>query len=213
MRKICYTVITGGYDTVQEPRVVTPGWEYHLWHDNSVDIPKDSVWQPMEIPNEDNLPPHLLARTIKAVCPYRGKLITCYVDGTCRIDGNLDEVIDTFPEDWRIAAGAHPLRNCAYEEALEVIRLRKAPGLNVVEVMSYLILHGWKHGKGLWQCCVLFRNYENNRGWLRGSEYQWDELIQRLCHRDQISFPYAFDGKVHSIRPDMLWRFNHGGHV
>lgn len=46
-----YTVITGNYDSIKQPMVLTPGVEYYLFTNNS-EIREAGAWKVAQIPSE-----------------------------------------------------------------------------------------------------------------------------------------------------------------
>ena len=48
-RKVVYTCISGNYDTLKDPTVVTPGWEYICFTDQKV---ISNVWTIRPLPKE-----------------------------------------------------------------------------------------------------------------------------------------------------------------
>ena len=117
---VCYTVITNHYDTLKEPSVITPGWEYVLLTDHTVN---SDVWD-VRITTAHN-------RYLKINAPFDG--LTIYVDGSIEIIGDLNEFIAEVSQVFTI--WRHPHRTCTFTEAEAVIKLK---GMNPNEVYKQM---------------------------------------------------------------------------
>jgi len=47
---ICYTVLSGDYDNLKNPKVVTPGWKYVCFTDQ--DNVKSDIWEIRDLPTK-----------------------------------------------------------------------------------------------------------------------------------------------------------------
>lgn len=213
VRQVCYTVITGDYDQLHEPDYITPGWEYHAYHDGRLIIPKNSIWQPFILPNPDNLTPVLLQRKNKAICPIlrpRGqKLVTVYVDGnqipTADLGHFLKDAEHICGKNCTIIAKTHPERTDPWQEAEAVIRLKKADSIAVVRAMAKVSEMGWS--ETLSETGILVRKYlcDEVEDELTKAMQAWWEMVRTTCHRDQLTFNVAVND---------LWSFaNMSGRV
>lgn len=203
LRKVCYTIITGDYDTLQEPQYITPGWEYHAYHDGRLEVNQDSVWKLIKLKNTDHLPSVLLQRANKAICPVKpiaeGEwLRTVYVDGNQVIIGNLDVLVAETGHErgptTTITSKEHPERYCVWDEASAIVRLNKAPAGDVVRLLAHLNdLHIGRNA-GLSETGILIRDYTHTaqRKYLAALEAKWSHCICNYCHRDQLSFDPIF---------------------
>lgn len=194
MRKVCYTIITGNYDTVQQPDYLTRDWEYLLFTDRP-DLygPMAGSWTVMPLEPTDN--PVLLQRTTKAIGPLRpekGQLLrTIYIDGNQQPVGNLDRFVsDCNHPDGGITIKRHPERDCAYDECEAVIKFGKDTEENVAKAKRWL--KKLKHPKnaGLSETGIIIRDHTDpsGRGKLSLALQAWAKNITTLSHRDQLTF-------------------------
>lgn len=113
-----------------------------------------------------------------------------WIDGNTRLLVPPEELVKRYLDGYDFAVFKHPLRNCAYDEAI-VCAERGLDDKTVIrdQVVKYE-KEGFAKNKGLAECMVLMRRHTpkveafNNYWW---SEYS------RHSVRDQISFMYAVD--------------------
>ena len=202
VRQVCYTVITGDYDQLHEPDYITPGWEYHVYHDGRLTTPKGSIWQPFVLSNPNNLTPALLSRRTKAICPVlrpRGqKLVTVYVDGNQIPTGDLGLFLKQAEHDrgerCTLIDKTHPERTDVWQEAEAVIRLKKADSIAVVRAMAKVSEMGVPLDI-LSETGILIRKYlcDDVEDDLTTAMQTWWEMVRTTCHRDQLTFNCAVD--------------------
>lgn len=80
---VCYTCITGGYDRLKEPLVVSKGIDYICFTDNP--FLKSKVWQARPIPKELDYLSNVKKQRIVKICPHRYLKeydISIWVDGS-----------------------------------------------------------------------------------------------------------------------------------
>jgi hypothetical protein len=218
MNKILYTVIIGGVDTLKEPKIVSPGWEYICYTDDST-ITSD-VWEVVLVDSSD---PRKTSRYYKTHPPEAD--LTVYLDATFTIKKTLDPFALSKTEG--IWLNSHPQRQCIYEEAQIVIDKNLDTKETVVQQIQKYEQEGYPKQNGLYRCGIIVRNGRDpliqklNETW-------WNE-IESGSWRDQISFPYAcwknnftpnsilhgitniyFRQSLHSSQPTEDWIYNSG---
>lgn len=87
----------------------------------------------------------------------------------------------------------HPWRDCLYQEADEVVRLGKDYAPAVMLQKAHYKQLGFGEHKGLGACGVLVRNNKE----AEALNILWWTHVCAFSKRDQISFPYVFDGHIH----------------
>ena len=115
MHPIIYTVITGNYDSIKQPMVLTPEVEYILFTNNP-EIKDAGVWKVVQIPSEqwqgrtereNNI---LLSRKVKML-PHKYLPKECelsiYVDADMLINEPLTKLLKDLHEDTLFAACRH----------------------------------------------------------------------------------------------------------
>ena len=98
------------------------------------------------------------------------------------------DVIKTFMGDSEIGLWNHTTRNCAYEEAEEVKKL-KYDHINLLDdQLSFYISENFPKKYGLYELPVIIRK---NTEKIKKLNLRWWEQICRFSSRDQISMPYV----------------------
>lgn len=196
MRKVCYTVITGNYDTLQQPEVITPGWEYVCYIDKAGPAKNVGVWQMVRFSPEEN--PALHNRRLKILCPIKPEkgqwLRTIYVDGNQTITGNLDSFVENSKHPLGgFTAKKHPTRNCAYQEAQACLEFNKDTPTNIKKTVNYLRKQKFKKNAGLSENGILIRDYNDpaGTGQLSRAMKRWEKMTRLYSHRDQLSLPFV----------------------
>jgi hypothetical protein len=114
----------------------------------------------------------------------------------------------------------HTDRNCAYQEASEVLRLGVDHADVLLKQVEYFLGQGYPKNNGLYELPVSVR--KNTKG-IRRMNMMWWELICRCSSRDQISFPFVlwktginphiFDGLANGglwkneLLPQVRWKY------
>lgn len=204
-KKICYTAITGNYDTLKEPNVITNGWDY-ICFTNCINI-KSKTWKIYPIPRElSNLSNVKIQRMIK-ICPHRylPEYNEClWVDGNITIKCDLNKFVGKFCySDFHTVK--HPDRDCIYDECMAVIRLKKDTKENVNEVLEWLKHEGFPHNFGLAETGLMYRKNTQNTNDICD---EWGrQMLSRKTHRDQLMFNYSIwkvGGKVEYLPKDIV---------
>lgn len=212
-RKVCYTVITNGYDTLRQPSHITPGWEYILLTDEEtryrLDVAGSGAWATAFIEDEtlqdalDLVDPkcaYSLQRIAKA-CPQfynnRGSHVvrTVYVDGNITVTGDLDVlVLRTRHRYGMVTCKEHPSRNCVFDEAQAIIDLTKYDASKVNTWTEHLRNEvGRISPAGLCETNILIRDDDWTLG-DSGACLTWARLMHHWgLWRDQLTFDLACD--------------------
>ena len=171
---IVYTVITNDYDTLKEPTVVTPGWEYICFSDVER---RSDIW--------DCGITEKTQREVKIMGWHElGEQPALYIDGSIEITGNLDNFMRAIRGDFSL--WKHPDRDCIFEEADAVVKLRGQDRNRVDEQMKRYeaIPRHW----GLGQTGIMFRDFGVE--WVRALSYMWYQEVRQGVSRDQLSLSY-----------------------
>lgn len=90
-RIVCYTCITGGYDKLKQPQVVTQDVDYVCFTDN--ERLSSTVWQMRRIPDELKHLSDVKKQRIIKICPHRYLAeydVSIWVDGNIQVKNDLD---------------------------------------------------------------------------------------------------------------------------
>jgi len=185
-RKAVYTAITGNYDVLMDPEVVTPGWDYVCFTDNK-DL-KSSIWNVILFEPEIN--PAKEARKRKILShKYMGWYgTTVWIDGNMRVRCNLDDLVARFHGQGTITMMRHPERDCIYEEAEACKKLGKDDVEVINEHMKGIREGGCPEKNGLVATGVIIRTACAD---VKRLCKEWWKLVSAGSRRDQLSFNYA----------------------
>jgi len=188
MTKAVYTVITGDYDNLLTPKIITDGWNYLCFTDN--EKLKSDFWNIIRITNK-SIHQVKLARKIKILSYlYVSKYdLSVWVDGNIQINCDLDQFIKEkcFGLE-TISLMKHPERNCLYDEGDACIKLKKdSPEIIIDQVCDYIDKKFPKKW-GLFQTGVIVRPKLTSNEKLF-FDLWWRE-VEKWSRRDQISLPY-----------------------
>ena len=84
-------------------------------------------------------------------------------------------------------------RNCAYEEGLYCIEIKKDTEQNIMKQLNFYESEHFPHHLGLFDASWILRRHTKA---LKEYMKHWWEMIERFSHRDQVSLPY------------IIWKYN-----
>lgn len=191
-KKVVYTCISGPYDSLKDPYVIEPGFDYICFTDQEFD---SNVWNIRPIPKDlKDLSQVKRQRRLKT-CPH---LYLPEYDMSLWVDSNVEirSSITKYMQDHNINekagylfVGEHPQRTCTYAEATECIRQKKDTPENINKQIEQYRKEGFPERFGLPQTCILFRYHNTDAAKSFGET--WFNEIKNKSHRDQLSFSYV----------------------
>ncbi len=187
---VVYTVITGQYDAVLEPRVIDANCDYICFTDSPPPA-YSGVWQFRPVQNEEGLDPVRLSRRHKLLphLLFPEYAFSIYVDGNLQIKASLREYLARYAGERPMLCQRHPERDCIYAEADIVLAYHlDEPAVVNAQLRRYR-LEGFPSHAGLICANVLFRRH-HDPDVVRVMESWWAE-IRSGSRRDQLSFAYA----------------------
>lgn len=188
-----YTVITGDYDTIKQPQVITPGADYYLFTNNRA-ITDAGVWKVVYLEESDfdkdserarNI---LLSRKVKMLAHKylpEGYDMSIYLDADMMIKANLSKLFELLNDDVLMAAFRHS--NCTSVRAeIEDLTRRGVVEQDVVENQWQRYLEwGFRDDIGVTENGILIRRHNHPRV-VELMELWWQEYLNG-CLRDQVS--------------------------
>ena len=186
-----YTAMVGGYDEIMQPVVIDDRFDYILF---SNDIKEDrvGVWQvrPIAYTNPDN------TRICRYVKTHPEELLPGY-DVSVWMDSNIrimtsavyERIVELYESGSVIASMNHPLRDCIYDEAFEVMYIRYERKKVVVDWCHKLRKENYPEHNGLYETGVMFRKH--NTSLISETNVMWWDCIEKYSKRDQLSFNYV----------------------
>ena len=187
-KKICYTVITGDYDSLKEPTQITKGWDYICFTENQKLIDKTSEnWKFIKMGHSSDKSKHQRKKKIYNEWMFASYDVSVYVDGSMYINCDLNEFIDkNCKTDFNLMN--HPSRNCIYQEAAACIMLQKDNTATIMQQTLDYKEEGLPNDAGMVATGVMIRRHtpeviEFCRKW-------YIEILEH-SKRDQLSFNYV----------------------
>ena len=178
---IIYTVITNNYDTLKEPKVVTPGWRYICFSDRPI---QSKVWEVRLIENTPGIDRRI---KIKGHDYFKHKVVI-YVDGSFVIKGNLNVFISRISTNFSLLVNNRI--SCTYAEAELLLRRNMInPERWEMQKEKYQ-REGFPVNWGQGRNGLLIRNLSDPKV-QEINERWWDEY-QNGAQRDQLSLMYCF---------------------
>ena len=190
-KKVIYTCITGGYDTLDDPSFISEEFDYICFTDNPNQTSK--VWKIQPIPEELlSLSKVRQQRCIK-INPHKylkNYDLSIWVDGKINVIGDLNKLVKYCKEPGcYIYAPLHPQRNCIYNELKACIISKKDDADVMNKQIEEYSIEGFPKNFGLLQSNILIR-YHNNEQCVSFMEQWWNEVKEK-SFRDQLSFNYV----------------------
>lgn len=188
---VIYTAIVGGYDNILQPLVTDERFDYILF---SNDIPEKQIgiWKVRPIPYNNNSQTKI-ARWVKT---HPEQLLSEYecsiwIDANIQISSSYiySKSIDLHQSSILISSMKHPVRDCIYDEAAEVLTLGLDHEKTIVKWLHQLRWEGFPIHYGLYETGIMFRKHRNVK--IKQFDKKWWECISFNSKRDQLSFSYA----------------------
>ena len=191
---VVYTCITGGYDNLIEPSVITSGVDYVCFTDNP--NLKSKAWKIRPIPDE--LLSYSKVKQQRGVKILAHRYLSDYdisiwVDGAVQVKGDIKEYLKELDlSKYSVFIPEHPSRKCIYSEKDACVKIKKIKGDEITlaeKQMNRYKNEGFPSNFGLVQTNVMIRRH-NDMYCNELMERWWNEL-KDYSHRDQLSFNYA----------------------
>lgn len=188
-----YSAIVGNYDEIIQPLYVDDRFDYILF---SNDIPEKQVgvWKIQSIPYDNQIQTKI-ARWVKT---HPEELLPDYVcsiwvDANIQISSSYiySKSIDLFYSGAIISSMKHPVRDCVYDEAAEILAIGLDHEQTVVKWINRLKGERFPSHYGLFETSILFRTHKNQL--IQQFDGIWWDCILTNSKRDQLSFTYALN--------------------
>lgn len=187
-KNVIYTAITGNYDNLKEPKLISENFDYVCFTDNS--NLKSKVWKIIQIDYYKNdlvktarrykILPHLY---------FSDYEYSIWIDGGFKIVGDIDEFIDTKMGNQNMMYFKHRVRNCIYDESKKCIDCKKDKESIIRSQMKKYKLEGYPRNEGLIESGVIVRKH-NDTHVIKLMEDWWAE-VDKFSKRDQLSFNFV----------------------
>lgn len=190
-KNVIYTCITGGYDTLIEPKKIDSDFDYVCFTDN--DKLQSNVWEIRPMPKEVECLDNCRKQRFVKINPHivlPEYNISIWIDGNIEIKDCLSDFIEeNIKNEVSIFIPKHPSRKCIYEEALVCKQLKK-DNINLIDkqIQTYK-KEGMPANLGLPQSGIILRKHNDN-SCIKIMESWWNEVKNKSL-RDQLSFNYV----------------------
>ncbi len=121
---------------------------------------------------------------------YMDADFTVYLDGNRKLLVSPEELVKRYMDGYDMACFKHNSRDCIYDEAIEVAKLRLDDPEVIIEQAKYYEDHEYGKHKGLCEAGFMIRR--NNERTRRFNEAWWADYC-RFSRRDQLSFMPAIE--------------------
>lgn len=188
--KVIYTCITGKYELLDDPFIISPGYDYVCF--TNYDKIQSNIWKIRPIPSElDGLSEVKKQRCIKInahkyLPEYK---LSIWVDGCVKLKKDVNEFVDKNCKNVSVFIPSHPQRTCIYEEMNACVKQRKDTEANIKPQRERYTKEGFPKNYGLVQSNIVIRKH-NDPNCIKLMETWWNE-VKNGSHRDQLSFDYA----------------------
>ena len=192
-KKVIYTCITGGYDSIIEPKKITEDFDYICFTDDKT-LTSD-FWEIRELPEETKdlssvkKQRYVKINAHKVLPEYE---LSIWVDGNVLIKENLNTLLEKYVNDKEnisVFVPKHPKRNCIYSEANACLSMKKDTAENINSQIEKFEKEGFPKNYGLLQSNIMIRKHLNE-DCIKLME-KWFSVLKDGSHRDQLSFNYA----------------------
>ena len=190
-KTVCYTCITGGYDSLKEPLTVPDNIDFICFTDDMQ--LKSAVWRIKPIPEELQFLSDVKKQRIVKICPHRYLSeydVSVWIDGNILVKGDLNSFISHYDlSQVPFYTRAHPCRNCIYDEMEACKQLGKDKSEIMQAQVSRYHAEGYPPHAGMAETNILLRKH-NDRSCILLANLWASELLNS-SHRDQLSFNYS----------------------
>lgn len=188
MKKVVYTAITNNYDMLKCPKIIDKDIDYIAYTDNSK-LKTKGPWQirPITVSFRN---PRVNARWYK-ILPHRhlgGYDQSLWVDASFQLHGSVSLFMDRLNKLASFVAVRHPKRDCLYEEAEEVKKVKKDDPQIVDRQINHYKNLNYPYTNGLCETGILFRNHKETA--IELAMEDWWHQIKCFSQRDQLSLNY-----------------------
>ena len=215
MKIVLYTVLTGSYENLNQPKVVDSDFSYICFSDE-LKKQRDGVWELRKIPNVTT-DTKILSRYPK-MHPH---ILLEDFDYSVYIDANIELLDDTLYKSVKnivsknicLAGMKHQEVGCAYVEGLRIYTIGKERNIKtIIRTLRFLKREKFPYNYGMYEANVIFRNHHDPKV-IKQCELWWD-CYMKYVKRDQITYPYTlWKNKIpfNYILPENYSANNHPG--
>lgn len=193
MNKIAiYTVLTGGYDTLEQPTITDSRFDYFCF---SNDISKEviGVWKVRQFKGSfsskqiESRYPKMHPWEVLPEYEY-----SVYMDANIRIETAdfYNTICNKISQGVSLSGIKHPFRNCSYVEGYEVFTYGLEKSMKtIIKEMRFIHKEGFPRRYGMFEANIILRKHSDEK--IRSQCKLWWDMINRYSKRDQLSYSYT----------------------
>ncbi len=208
-KSVVYTCITGNYDDFIEPKDAEKGIDYYIISEVRPKNLRLYKWIDIHDVITDRRIDDIRKNRICKLNPHKlfpDYEYSLYHDGNMRISGCLNKYFESLNKKKCIALCRHPNRHNVFEEASEVIALKKDDPNTVISQIQYYVDKGFPVSDSLFACGVIVSKH--NEAICKKIMNDWCNEVKTFSYRDQLSLPYVLwkndaDNLVETIEEDI----------
>lgn len=194
-----YTVSTGGYDQIREPKYIDEGMDYFVFTKSK--MKQNSVWKVLDAGKSCAGMTALEQSRFVKTHPqlyFQDYEISIYIDANIQIQKDIRPLIFKMIDNNKIIAiHRHNSRDCIYHEARIVWAQKRARFVDILKQIMTYRKEGFPRHYGLFENNIIIR-FHNNPKCIDIMETWWNEIMTKT-KRDQLSFVYSlWKNKVNS---------------
>lgn len=188
MSKVVYTCITGNYDDLKEPTVITEGWDYICFTDENLKY-SGTTWKIIKIGKHTDPIRYQRKKKIFNEWIFNSYDLSIWVDGSMTINCNLDTFADLlFTSGTDLAIMKHPAQTCISGEARGILMLKKDKAEILAKQVNDYFEEGYPKDYGVVASGVIVRKHTEE---IINFCKLWYEQVEKYSLRDQMSFGYV----------------------
>ena len=188
-KKCIYTCISGNYDTLRDPKVITDGWDYICFTDQNI---TSDIWEIRKIPDDLQQYSQVKRQRLLKILSYKYLSeydIVIWTDANVQQIGNLDDFSNEVLLNNDIAFKLHPTRNCTYAECNACLRYKKESKEICDALKSRYEKEGLPKQFGIYETNTFIRNNKSDD--VKKLMDLWAKELIENSHRDQLSLNYC----------------------
>lgn len=215
MKVVCYTVITGGYDILQN-HINIPEYDFIAYIDDKSIIPPNTNWEIRDIPEElSNLPSKKKSSYIKFFANkyFPEYDVSIYYDGKCILTSDCKDLLALDYEDKRYILIKHPHRDCIYDEILTISNLKWEEKEKLNNLLTMIYNENYPKHNGYFDTCFMIR-YHNDPYVIELMNAWWDLINELNMTRIDMCLRFVFwkQNKKYNTIPYYSKYFKNKGH-
>ena len=189
---VVYTAISGGYDNLRDPLIVSPDVDYIVFTDN--ENLNSKIWKKHRF-DYINSDPTRTARFIKThphlyLSDYDHSI---WVDANLQLNVDPRAMIEDFDAQTQFVTWHHPIRTSIYTEAAECIKRKKDDAAIIEDQVNRYRAQDFPENVELYETSVIYRKHNDDD--VKTCMNLWWQEINNGSRRDQIGLVYALQKK------------------